>query len=546
MMNYGRSIPGLSAKAAWTVTTFALFGLVYLGATGEGMSWPNPLAALIEAEEEVEIVEEEDLDETLDDLTVELEALDAELEALDGALAAGGTPTPEQAATEAAEASARFEGVEPLTIEALDHLVQVLGALHTRDVALADAGAVGGATALLRELGSGAAADALEKIPPIRENCRMGSPRKCRMRGLDTFFQRLEMVQMGQTARIAAFGDSLIMGDQVVGALRRGMQKQFGNGGPGFFLPAKTAPWYSISGAVVYGDDAWKIKRVTTPTIADGLYGYGAQAFLSRRAGTVSRVECDSRCPWDDITQYEIYYLSQARGGSFSVKVGGEAPLEVATAGAKTTSNWFSVKTGPGDLDVKITTGKGSVRLFGVVAENGKKGVVLDSLGILGATAGALNRIDRTHLAEQIGHRAPDLVLLVFGTNKSEERHIDPASYKAGYKRLIESLRRGKPDLSILVISPPARGKRVKAGIRLRPNIQALVKAQEEVARETGCAYWSAFDAMGGAGGPQAWFAHEPKLLGDDLTHFTRKGAIYMGKMIQASLLRSFMEYKRR
>lgn len=543
-MKYGRPISGLSNKAAWAVTTFALFGLVYLGATGEGMSWPNPMKALVEVEEEVEIVEEEALDETLDDLSAEMEALDAEL-AAEQAAAARLAPTVEQVRDPRA-ASARFEGLDPVSWEDLEQTVQVLGALHTQDLEIADAGAVGGTTALLRAMGSGVVADALEKIPPIQENCRMGSPQKCRMRGLDTFFQKLEMVSMGQTARISAFGDSLIMGDQIVGALRRGMQKQFGNGGPGFFLPAKTAPWYSISGAVVYGDDGWKIKRVTSPTISDGLYGYGAQAFLSSSAGTVSRVECDSRCPWDDVSSYEVYYLSQADGGSFTVVAGGETALDVNTAGARTTSNWFSVKTAPGDLDIKITTGKGRTRLFGIVAENGKKGVVLDSLGILGATAGALNRIDTGHLAEQVGHRAPDLVLLVFGTNKSEERGIDIAAYKAGYKKLIEAMRKGKPDLSILIISPPARGVKGKSGVKLRPNIQALVKAQAEVARETGCAYWSAFDAMGGAGGPQAWFTHEPKLLGDDLTHFTRKGAIYMGKMIQASLMRSFMEYKRR
>ena len=544
-MKYGTPIPGLSSKAAWAVSTFALFGLIYLGAAQEGVSWPNPLAALQDAdEEEVEIVNEDELDETLDSLDDELAALDRELEA--AAAKAPAAPSVEQVVEDAREVSARYEGSTPVSPEDLEHLLQVLGCVIAGHADLADAGAVGGAMALLRELGSGAAADALDRIPPIQENCRIGSPQKCRVRGLDTFFQKLEMIPMGQKARIAAFGDSLIMGDQVVGALRRGLQKQFGNGGPGFFLPAKTAPWYTISGAVVYGDDKWKIKRVTTPNISDGLYGYGAQAFLSGGAGTVSRVECDSRCPWDDITQYEIYYLSQAGGGSFTVKAGGEAPLEVATAGARTTSNWFSVKTAPGDLDLKITTGKGKVRLFGIVAENGGKGIVLDSLGILGATAGALNRINRDHLAEQIGHRAPDLLLLVFGTNKSEEGSIDISEYKKGYKKLIEAMRKGKPDLSILVFSPPARGKRTRQGIVLRPNIEALDRAQEEVARETGCAFFSAFDAMGGRGGPQAWHEHRPKLIGDDLTHFTRKGAIYMGKMLQASLMRAFMEYKKR
>ncbi|MBM4370489.1 MAG: hypothetical protein FJ098_02495, partial [Deltaproteobacteria bacterium] len=313
------SIPGLSSKAAWSVTFFAFLALAWLGLTGQGVRWPDPMAALA-GESKPEIVTEEALDEALQDLEAQLASLED-----DGVVGpAAGAPALEQDLERARRTAARAAaGLAPPREELLDQVLAALGTLALDDGSLAGDGAAGGAAAAAKALAAGALADALDRIPPVEENCRMGTPQKCRLRGLDSFFQKLEMVSMGQKARIAAYGDSLIMGDQVVGALRRGLQEQFGNGGPGFFLPAKTAPWYAISGAVVYGDDAWEIRRVTEPTIPDGLYGYGAQAFLARRAGVVSRVECDSRCPWDDITQYEVYYLSQEGGGPFTVKAGG-------------------------------------------------------------------------------------------------------------------------------------------------------------------------------------------------------------------------------
>jgi hypothetical protein len=96
------------------------------------------------------------------------------------------------------------------------------------------------------------------------------------------------------------------------------------------------------------------------------------------------------------------------------------------------------------------------------------------------------------------------------------------------------------------MVSPPARGTKTASGVALRPVIKSLVKVQEEVARENGCAFWSAYAAMGGEQGPTLWYNKVPKYLSDDLTHFTADGATHMGKLIYASLLKSYIEYKKR
>ncbi len=531
----------VSPRAAWATTFFAVFGLVFLAANEQGLTWPNPFRAPVEAKAPAteKIIEEEALTESLDDLD---EALDSELEAL--ATTPAALPLPVVPAPVAVEDAPVLEGQAPPTVEELDGLVAALEELVEDDSRLAAAGDLP-AGALAKALNDSRLAEALDKIPPIQENCRLGTAEKCRIYGLDGFFQRLDMVQMGQKVRLAAFGDSLIMGDQVVGALRRRLQDKFGNAGPGFFMPAKPARWYSVAGAVVYGSEGWKVHRITEPHIGDRLYGYGAQTFVASAAGEDSHIECDSRCPWDDITSYEVYYLSHEKGGKFTVSVSKGAEAEVDTKSGQKASGYYSAKSAAGPLDIKLASKDGGVRLFGVVAENDKPGAVLDSLGILGATAVGMNQNDSDHFAEQIRHRSVDLAILFFGTNESEARIVDDA-YKKGYKRFIETIRKGNPNISILMVSPPARGQKTASGVTLRPNIEKLVRLQEEIARENGCAFWSAFDAMGGKDGPQLWFEHKPAFLGNDLTHFTKAGATHMGKIIYASLVRSYIEYRKR
>ena len=49
-------------------------------------------------------------------------------------------------------------------------------------------------------------------------------------------------------------------------------------------------------------------------------------------------------------------------------------------------------------------------------------------------------------------------------------------------------------------------------------------RLQQQVAQEQGCRFWSAFQAMGGAGGAYRWQARQPALMARDLIHFTVPG----------------------
>jgi len=554
-MSSNRRSLGVSPSVVWTITFVALFGLTFLAAKGKDLPWPNPWKSDVPVSgasaPKAEVLQEEVLDDGLESLEEQLAGLGGTAEpspaVVAPALSAGNSQPASVGAPRVSEEAAGPPGSDAARVQADARAAASAAALL--DEAKMEQAIVDLQSAVSAELaGPAAGGDAagLEDVPAISDNCVVGSADKCKVRSLDAFFQKLDMIKMGQKARVAAFGDSLIMGDQVVGALRRRLQEQFGSGGPGFLLPAKSARWYEVAGVIVFGSKEWQIHRVTEPRIADALYGFGAQTFIAPGGGATSRVECDSRCPWNDVSEYEIYYLSQKSGGKFTAKVGKEEPLEVNTQGTRVTANYISLKAEAGPLSVSIATVSGPVRLFGLTAENDKAGIVLDSMGILGATVEDMVGMDASHFSEQIAHRRSDLVMLMFGTNESEEPSIDEKTYKETYRKLVAIVRKSNPGVSILMVSPPARGTKTASGVALRPVIKSLVKVQEEVARENGCAFWSAYAAMGGEQGPTLWYNKVPKYLSDDLTHFTADGATHMGKLIYASLLKSYIEYKKR
>jgi hypothetical protein len=74
--------------------------------------------------------------------------------------------------------------------------------------------------------------------------------------------------------------------------------------------------------------------------------------------------------------------------------------------------------------------------------------------------------------------------------------------------------------------------------------IPLIVGEQRKVAAELGCAFYSAFDAMGGRGSMAAWVR---KGFGaGDFTHPTSWGAEQLGKWIYSALMDRYAEYQKR
>lgn len=384
----------------------------------------------------------------------------------------------------------------------------------------------------------------VKEIPPVESFCA-GKNEGCEGEGMDPFYKALSHVKKRGKVRIMVYGDSMVMGDLIVSTLRERLQKAFGNAGPGLILPVKPCKWYGIDGARTWNSKSWKVYRVTQPHISDGLYGIAGQTAQVTGAGHKARIRCEDDCRWSDITSYDIFYLANPDAGALTITLPQADVTRTLEMDAEMLKGAVeSIRTAPFELDLEIQTDSGTSRIFGVAAESDGPGVVVDSISILGSRSYRLNNIDSEHFSNQLRLRNPDLVILMFGANESENEHVSYDSYKKELKTLVRTVKRGIPNGSILMTSPPARGERSGGRIRVKPVISELIEVQKEVCREEGIAYWNEHDAMGGEDGPSAWFKHRPRLLTGDLVHFSRSGASLMGKLLYAAILQGYLDYR--
>lgn len=381
--------------------------------------------------------------------------------------------------------------------------------------------------------------------PGIEDPCLEKEGERCRRSAMSGFYRALATMGETDKVRILIYGDSQIMGDRLVSTLRNKFQSTFGNGGPGFILPVSSYKGYRVAGTVSYGSQRWKIHRATTPRIADGLYGLAGQTFLVSGGGHKAQIRCSDSCPWTQVSQYELFYLGGPAGGTARVIVGEDSPVETSLKADTQGSGYQRFETTPGPLAFRYETVSGTHRLFGVAAENAGSGIVVDSVAIVGARSYRLNNILPEHFGEQLAHRKPNLIILMFGANESEVEHVSRTAYHDELVKLVRTLRSGNEGTSVLMLSPPARGIRQGGKLEMRPVIDELVEVQRLVCQEEGIAFWDERTAMGGKQGPARWHNHKPRLLGSDLTHFTNAGATLMGKMLYGTLLRGYVAFRK-
>ena len=136
-----------------------------------------------------------------------------------------------------------------------------------------------------------------------------------------------------------------------------------------------------------------------------------------------------------------------------------------------------------------------------------------------------------------------DLVVLAFGTNEGNVQPFDAAAYASTLRAAVRVWRARFASSACVLIGPGDRGvlvtrsskKARKAGksgaksvrvdlLRFTRVHAEINRLQQQVAQEQGCRFWSAFQAMGGAGGAYRWHARQPALMARDLIHFTVPG----------------------
>ena len=363
---------------------------------------------------------------------------------------------------------------------------------------------------------------------------------------LRRFFESLAHLDDGSASedvRIVQYGDSHTAADLETGAVRRTLQTRFGDGGRGFVAigrPWRTyiqdglrAPGMSKEWAAEHG------KMEHGKVVGDGCYGLGGVCLLTAKKG--ARAWADVAVP---ASRIEVDYWEQPTGGSFELVVDGAVAVKVSTKGKTATSafKFVDVPDAPHHVEVR-TVGDGEVRFFGVSLDRAQLGVVYDALGINGARASTTLQWSETHFKEQLGHRAPKLVIFAYGTNESaDDQAIDVLE-----RQLVDALgrvARAVPSSACLVLGPPDRAVETGSGWMTAPKLENIVDMERDVARAAGCAFYDQLAAMGGPGAIAMWADETPPRAQKDHVHLTRDGYSQVGAQFSSDLLRAYGNWR--
>ncbi|MGC4120405.1 MAG: GDSL-type esterase/lipase family protein [Myxococcales bacterium] len=359
-----------------------------------------------------------------------------------------------------------------------------------------------------------------------------------RPQALSGFFESLSRLEQGkaQAVRVLQLGDSHTAADHQSAAARRVLQARFGDAGRGTVLFSPPAP-YLAEGVRSGLSGEWKVAqaRRAPGERGDGRFGLGGLALASGGAGARAWLEAAPPS-----ARVELAYLRQPGGGSFEVFVDGVRQVRLSSRARAPASAWQPIPLAKPARAVEVRVlGDGEVRVFAATFEQGGPGLVYEALGINGARASGILEWNEAHLAEQVAHRAPDLVVLAYGTNEAGER-AGAETWERQLTAVLQRVSKPSPSAACLVLGPPDRAALGSKGWASMPALQQVVAAQRRAAEAAGCAYFSQWDAMGGEGSMAAWAQESPPRAARDRVHLTREGYAQLGEAFANALVDAY------
>jgi lysophospholipase L1-like esterase len=397
------------------------------------------------------------------------------------------------------------------------------------------------ALALLGALGSGEAQG--KRLHSERAGKAAPRVRIERPEQLAHFHRKLRALERDGAAglvRVVHLGDSALVADAPTRVVRRALQARFGDGGPGFVVPG--TPWKTYDRACLDtgGTDDFRIERLPRARLDDGRYGLSGVAMMADAASALAWVESAPSGCSASFSRIELYYDRAPGHGRLSLRVDGGQPLvlEGAAPAPLTGLQVLELADGPHRVEVQAL-GDGPVRFFGAALERPGPGIVYEVHGVVGGHARDYARnADRAQLVEQLARRAPDLVVLQFGTNETEDKPYHPDELTRMLLEVIARARAAAPEASCLVLTPYDRGVKRRPGSH--PNIARAVREVRAAAREAQCALFDTYEAMGGEGTIARWARERPARAAFDRTHLTLLGAQTVGELWAEALLDAY------
>lgn len=356
---------------------------------------------------------------------------------------------------------------------------------------------------------------------------------------LDHFHASLARAGAGQgQSRVVWWGASHTAPDRYVGLVRRALQERFGDAGPGFVLPVRPFAGYDTSTARISWHGAWRTLRGDRMAEGD-VYGFAGFAIESLMAGATGVLDTRG-ARWGErpVSDIDVAFLHQPNGGRFEVRIDDRAAAVVDTHGETAPGHaHFRVRDAAHRIELRVID-DAPVRIFGVAMERDRSGVVIDTVGIPGSRARSHLRWDDATYRSELHQRRPDLVVLAYGTNESEDVNVSLRRYEIDLSRVVHRIQRTAPQASCLLIGPSDRPTPGPDGTWSPRALTAdVIAVQRRVAAASGCGFFDLRAFMGGEMSMLDFVAHDPPFAQPDHIHFTPEGHARLAEVMTAALL---------
>lgn len=334
-------------------------------------------------------------------------------------------------------------------------------------------------------------------------------------------------------ARVVVYGGSHTAADLYTAVMRRALQRGFGDLGHGFVMPVPPFENYWQQGVRIWPSEGFASVEPAPKHTELDTYGLAGMAF-DASGPAIAELQTEQSAA----SRIEVFFLAQPGGGTLRVSIDG-VPSEFSTHAESAQAAALTLGTSDGPHRVCIEAlGDGPVRLYGVALGREGAGVVLDQLGLAGAKARHQLLWSEPVWSALLTARAPDLVVLSYGNNETDDQHLSDAEHIAHFEQMLARLRRTVPHASCLVVGPSDRLLPNGRGGLLTPALlEVLRSAQRDIAFREGCAFFDVMRWQGGPGSMRRLRAMDPPLARDDGVHFTERGYRRLGAALTDALL---------
>lgn len=389
---------------------------------------------------------------------------------------------------------------------------------------------------------------------------------------LNSFFDALHRcAQEGTPLAVAYYGDSQVEGDRFSDYLRNKLQKQFGGGGPGLVTPI------DISGmriTVQQRESREWIKQACyghpQSKVNESRYGISGAMYKYRNGYTVTKMVANdstgtdsvlqsfwvssgslpwlsfkrSRLSYATVKNYDratLWYASE-RTVQLRVEKNGSILSDTISAADVGSKTW-STTDSSGYIKLTFISGQ-SPDIIGVSLDR-ENGVRVDNYSMRGSSGTDFTRMNGPYLARQHELRGTRFIILQYGVNVVPYVKDSQAVqyYEYCFLKQLQLLKRQMPGVSILVVGTTDIATKQGTDYASYPYLEMIRDAQRRAAFAAGCAFWDAFEAMGGKNSMPAWVFNNPPLAAKDFTHLSPRGANILAELLYKAIMKDYQRY---